>query len=34
MEAVPSVGEHTRAILGELGYTEGEMGRLAADGVV
>ncbi|HUQ77222.1 MAG TPA: CaiB/BaiF CoA-transferase family protein [Burkholderiales bacterium] len=34
MEAVPSVGEHTRAILGELGYTEEQMSKLAADGVV
>ncbi|MCZ9339429.1 CoA transferase, partial [Streptomyces sp. TRM76130] len=32
MEAVPALGEHTRAVLTELGLTEGEVDALAADG--
>jgi itaconate CoA-transferase len=34
MEAVPAVGEHTRALLTELGYTAGEAAALAAQGAV
>src|SRR5256885_13756921 len=30
MDAIPAVGEHTRAVLAELGYTEEEIERLAA----
>ncbi len=32
MDAVPAVGEHTRPILRELGYSAGEIERLAAEG--
>jgi itaconate CoA-transferase len=32
MDAVPALGEHTRAILGELGYAAAEIERLAAEG--
>ena len=31
MDAIPALGEHSRAILGELGYSPTEMDRLAAD---
>jgi itaconate CoA-transferase len=31
MDAIPSLGEHSRAILGELGYSAAEMDRLAAE---
>lgn len=31
MDAVPALGEHTEAILGELGYTPGEIERLRED---
>ncbi|MBT2414460.1 CoA transferase [Streptomyces sp. ISL-12] len=34
MEAVPALGEHTRAVLMELGLTAGEVEGLVADGVV
>jgi crotonobetainyl-CoA:carnitine CoA-transferase CaiB-like acyl-CoA transferase len=34
MDPVPEVGEHTRAILAELGLTGAEVDALAADGVV
>ena len=34
MDAIPSLGEHSRSVLAELGYTEAEIGRLAADGVI
>jgi crotonobetainyl-CoA:carnitine CoA-transferase CaiB-like acyl-CoA transferase len=34
MDPIPAVGEHTRAVLGELGYTVAEIDRLAADGAV
>jgi itaconate CoA-transferase len=31
LDAVPALGEHSRAILGELGYAEAEIDRLATD---
>ena len=34
MDAVPAVGEHTLAILGELGYERAEIDALAAEGAV
>ncbi|CAM5531015.1 CoA transferase OS=Streptomyces tendae OX=1932 GN=GUR47_27640 PE=3 SV=1 [Streptomyces tendae] len=34
MEAVPALGEHTRAVLGGLGLSEEDIDALAADGVV
>jgi formyl-CoA transferase len=34
MDPVPAVGEHTGAILAELGRTEAEVAALRADGVV
>jgi itaconate CoA-transferase len=34
MDAVPALGEHTRAILAELGYAEREIELLAAQGAV
>jgi itaconate CoA-transferase len=34
MDAVPAVGEHSRAILAELGYSAAQVGRLAAEGLV
>ena len=34
MDAVPAVGEHSRAILAELGYGAGEIEQLAAAGVI
>jgi itaconate CoA-transferase len=34
MEAVPAVGEHTRAILAELGYGDAAIADLARDGVI
>ena len=34
MDPIPAVGEHTRAVLGELGYTAAEIDRLSADGAV
>ncbi|MGX1406895.1 CaiB/BaiF CoA transferase family protein [Streptomyces sp. SAI-097] len=34
MEAVPALGEHTRAVLGGLGLSEEDIDVLAADGVV
>ncbi|GGS30243.1 CaiB/BaiF CoA-transferase family protein [Streptomyces griseoviridis] len=34
MEAVPALGEHTGAVLAELGLSEEEIGALRADGVV
>jgi len=34
MEALPALGEHTRSILSELGYAEGEIGRLEAAGAI
>jgi crotonobetainyl-CoA:carnitine CoA-transferase CaiB-like acyl-CoA transferase len=34
MDAVPALGEHTRALLAELGYASAEIDRLAAEGVV
>ena len=34
MDAVPALGEHTRAVLGELGYSALEIDRLGTEGVV
>jgi itaconate CoA-transferase len=34
MDPIPAVGEHTRAVLGELGYSAAEIDRLAADRAV
>jgi itaconate CoA-transferase len=34
MDPVPAVGEHTRGILQEIGYSAAEIDRLAADGAV
>ena len=34
MEAVPAVGEHTQAILAELGYNEAELAALARSGLI
>ncbi len=34
MDAVPALGEHSRAILSELGYSEREVETLAASGVI
>jgi itaconate CoA-transferase len=34
MDPVPDVGEHSDALLGELGYSAGEIARLRADGAV
>jgi len=34
MDPIPSVGQHTDAILGELGYDHGQIGKLRASGVI
>jgi itaconate CoA-transferase len=34
MDAIPAAGEHTDAILAELGYSESEISRLAATGAI
>ena len=34
MDAVPALGQHSAAILGELGYTEAEVQRLTQEGAV
>ena len=34
LEAIPSVGQHSRTILSELGYSADEIARLGADGVI
>jgi itaconate CoA-transferase len=34
MDAVPALGEHTGAVLAELGYDEPQIERLAAQGAV
>ena len=31
LDPIPALGEHSRAILRELGYTEAELDRLATD---
>jgi itaconate CoA-transferase len=33
MDAVPALGQHSRAILEELGYGQAEIGQLHAQGV-
>ena len=34
MDALPALGQHSRAILAELGYDEAEFGRLSRSGVI
>jgi itaconate CoA-transferase len=34
MDPIPAVGEHSRGILAELGYTEADVRRFAADGAI
>jgi itaconate CoA-transferase len=34
MDAVPALGEHSRAILSEAGYSEAEIDALAASGAI
>ena len=34
MDAIPALGEHSRSVLAELGYTEADIARLAAAGVI
>ena len=34
MGAVPGLGQHTDAVLGELGFTADDLARLRADGVI
>ncbi len=34
MDAVPDVGQHSRALLAELGYSDADIARLAAAGVI
>jgi len=34
MDPVPAIGEHTRAVLSELGYSEREIEDLGAAGAV
>jgi itaconate CoA-transferase len=34
MDAVPALGQHTAALLGELGYSTGQVGALRDAGVV
>jgi formyl-CoA transferase len=34
MDAIPSVGQHTRPILRELGFDDAFADRLAADGAI
>jgi itaconate CoA-transferase len=34
MGAVPALGEHTDAVLTELGFTPQELGRLRAEGAI
>ena len=34
LDAVPALGEHSRAILGELGYSEREVQAFASSGVI
>jgi itaconate CoA-transferase len=34
MDPVPALGEHTRAILGELGYDEDSIARLRAESAI
>jgi itaconate CoA-transferase len=34
MDAIPALGEHSRAILAELGYANSEVEGLAASGAI
>jgi len=34
MDAIPALGQHTRTLLGELGYNDGEIEKLARAGVI
>jgi crotonobetainyl-CoA:carnitine CoA-transferase CaiB-like acyl-CoA transferase len=34
IEAIPDVGQHSRALLAELGYSDQDIARLAAEGVI
>jgi crotonobetainyl-CoA:carnitine CoA-transferase CaiB-like acyl-CoA transferase len=34
MDPVPALGQHTEAILGELGYDPAAIGRLRAEGAI
>jgi crotonobetainyl-CoA:carnitine CoA-transferase CaiB-like acyl-CoA transferase len=34
MDEIPAVGQHTRAILGELGFDAAFVERLAGDGAI
>jgi itaconate CoA-transferase len=34
MDAVPALGQHTQAILAELGYSDSAIAQLKAQGVV
>ena len=34
MEKLPQVGEHTRAVLASVGYSEGDINKLVENGVI